>query len=1021
MGTAVLAPAAAQADPLPVDGGSLSWGVKSNWRSYVTGFIAQGTITADEPATVDADHVVTWGNGVGSVDFAAGTGTVTFAGSMVSRGHEGHNGSGTYGLDQHLVDPQIVLTSPTQATLSYEVTQPAFEPAFAKLSGERVVIADLAIPAGKLVAGERIEATGTFSASSAPVFGGDGNFTVGSATDPVVFTIPVSMPEATKTSTTVAASKSSVAAGDSVELTATVSPADATGSVVFENNGAELPDGSATLVDGVAKLNEVRLPEGKNVLSARFVPANAQVYGASSSVSPATVEVTSTAQTATVTLSTTPTGTVVAGAAVELRASVVPAEAAGRIQFNAGATVLGDPVVPVDGVATLTTAQLSAGDHELTASFVPTDTAAWASAVSAPVKLTVTSEEPGRETTVRSGDLTWSVKDTWWNYVHGMIANGNVTAKAPATLVTSGEAKQAIAVTWSDATSATPVNLVRGTGAITYKGTMLSLGHAGDYPGGFGLRQELRDPQIVLTSPTTATLSAEVTQTSYAAFPAKQAERVVIADLRFPAAQLASGKVTTTSATFTRAGAALYGGDGNYKAGGDVAPVSFSVNSAAAQATSTTLSASARSITAGDSLTLRATVTPQQLTGSIEFFEGNKSVGKASVKNGAAELTISRMQTLGNFVYSAKFTPSDDGYAHSVGTAQVKVVPLPPAPPAAADGKQQAGALVWGVSAAFADYTTGPIAKGSVYTSGVGNSAGAYVFPQATGGSWNSKTQTGSVQYSGTVRFTGHKGLLNESFANPVITVTDGAAGTISAGGRSFPLNLAAAGRTLGSNGEITFTGVPVNGQICGGGSAGSASGGGCFNADRLSFTVGAVSAVTYGTTVEGKDAKAQRVAAAVAPATTGIRVLSDASKLTPGGRIELEASGFESNEEDILVVLYSEPLVLDAEAKADRNGTVRWSGTLPEDISLGEHTMTFQGSKNAGAVIKIVEKSDTKPVAATKRAAETSVTTQQAEVADGVIASSGLPVWSWWAIAGGLLVLAACTTTLVIRQRRSA
>lgn len=354
------------------------------------------------------------------------------------------------------------------------------------------------------------------------------------------------------------------------------------------------------------------------------------------------------------------------------------------------------------------------------------------------------------------------------------------------------------------------------------------------------------------------------------------------------------------------------------------------------------------------------------------------------------------------------------------GVTKPKPRPKPVAPAEGGSGKA-AGSLSWGVSSAFAEYVTGPIAKGAVSTSGVGASGGAYLFPQAAGGSWNAKTRTGSVQYSGVVTFTGHKGLLSETFSNPVITVASATSGTISAGGRSFGLDLGSAARSVGANGEVTWSGVPVSGGITGGASGGSSH---SLPVDGLSFTVGSASSASYGSTSVSNASK-KRVAADAPPSTTGITVLTEAEKIVPGAEIEFEAAGFDAKEREILVVLYAGggPLTLDDAAGADANGTVRWIGTLPEDVPLGEHTITLQGGTDAGAVIDVVKpKQSSKPQEPESSALAPLAVDTGAAAAAGLIApTGGMALWEWWASAGGLVVIAGCMTALVVRQRRAA
>ena len=416
----------------------------------------------------------------------------------------------------------------------------------------------------------------------------------------------------------------------------------------------------------------------------------------------------------------------------------------------------------------------------------------------------------------------------------------------------------------------------------------------------------------------------------------------------------------------------------------------------------------------------------------IDLKKATKSVGKNGEVTWKNATTKLRAESVSEFLeYDAG--KDMDPVTFTVGEAKdggtttpvpptkpvVKPKPKPQPKPVGTSSSQQAGSLSWGISSGFKGYVTGRIAKGAISTSGVGSSGGAYMFPQADGGSWNAKAQTGSVQFSGVVTFTGHKGLLTETFANPVITITGPTSGTISAGGRSFGLNLGAASKTVGAGGEVTWSGVPVNGSISGGGNTGGgASGGGSFAVDPLSFTVGAPSSAQFGSTTQTEQ-KAARVAAATPPATTGIRVITPADELVPGGEIEFAAPGFEVDERDILVVLYSDPIVLDDKAGANSFGEVRWIGTLPEDLEPGEHTITLQGSTDAGAVIKVVEKTKKKAKPVIEQGTvEASAQPQQAAAA--IADPTSGPVWMWWVGAGALIALAGAMGALVVNQRRN-
>ncbi len=892
-----------------VTGGSLSWGFMERWRSYVTGKIAVGEITAVAPATLATDSkITTWQNATGQVDLQAGAGTITYAGGMLSQGHK-LKGSQAYQLNQVLANPQIVLSSQTSATLSMEVTQEEYA-AFPGHTGERIVIADLTFAAGDLVDGQ-VTAKAKMTPTGAAVYGVDSNYAAGVDLDSLQFGInaaaPEPEPEDAKPTATVLAAPPTVVEGTEIPLSATVTP-----------------------------------------------------------------------------------------------------QAPGAIQFSVNGKPQGKPVQLAEGHASLNV-KLGVGAHQLGAAFIPADATKFLPSAAESRQLQVTKRPTtpgGDDVRVTSGSLTWGVKDTWRNYVTGGIAKGRVLAKAPATLANG-------LVTWNDGASSGTVNLTRGTGSITYQGTMRSEGHRGaGEDGGFGLDQELQAPRITLTSPQTATLSAVVSQSSYAAFPAHDRDRIDLANLTFSAQELARG-VVTASATLTASGAQLFGATGNYLPGSYADNVTFSVNAAAAKATSLTLTASARSVIEGSDVSVTAAVTPGTVPGTVTFFQDGAQIDKRAAKSGSAATTI-RQLPVGEHRVTARFQPKSANYAPSVASAVVTVQAIPPVP-AATDGPRE-GALTWGVSSAMANYTTGPIAKGAVVTSGVGSSGAGYVFPQASAGAWDAATQTGTVQYTGSVTFTGHKGLLSVGVSDPVITVSGGAAATISGGGNTWPLDLASATKTIGTDGSVTWSGVPVNGSFTGGSGGGSQY---SLGIDPLTFTVGAPSSVGYGSTTT-EDEKPKRTAADTAPALTGVTVLTEAKKIRPGGRIEITANGFDAKDEGVLVVLYAAgqagPMVLDEEAKADERGVVSWSGTLPKETK-GKHVITLQGSIDAGAPIDIRVPKAAKNAPAQE--AELEIMNAPVAAAIGAAPASASSEWQWWASAGGLVVIASCMSLLVMRQRR--
>lgn len=181
------------------------------------------------------------------------------------------------------------------------------------------------------------------------------------------WSIPAAELPKAATTTTVAASASSVEAGTAVTLTANVSPAAATGSVEFFAGTTSL--GTATVNAGVATLSTSALPIGDNSVTAVYAGDSANATSTSAAV---TVTVTAAApRSTTTTLSVSPTSGD-AYQSVTFTATVASTVGApnGTVTFKDGSTTLGSVTVTNGVVPAFTTNVLGAGSHSLTASFV---------------------------------------------------------------------------------------------------------------------------------------------------------------------------------------------------------------------------------------------------------------------------------------------------------------------------------------------------------------------------------------------------------------------------------------------------------------------------------------------------------------------------------------------------------------------------------------------------------------------------------------------------------------------------
>ncbi|WP_139416023.1 HtaA domain-containing protein [Agromyces laixinhei] len=282
-------------------------------------------------------------------------------------------------------------------------------------------------------------------------------------------------------------------------------------------------------------------------------------------------------------------------------------------------------------------------------------------------------------------------------------------------------------------------------------------------------------------------------------------------------------------------------------------------------------------------------------------------------------------------------------------------LPTPPAP--GQPGTIASGSLSWGVASEFRSYVVGNIAKGSISVgSGATQGGGLFQFGQ-TGGSYSQVTGTGTADYAGSVRFTGHGGVLDLTFASPTLRATTTTSGVLEVSVNGSRVDLATVDLSRGSkslvNGATRIANIPVTLTA-----AGAAAFQGYYSMGRaldpLTVVIGSPGAAPAGSSGTVATASAATTAPkavpATPPATTGI-VLDAATlaALVEGKEVTVTVDGFEPNETGIMVVVYSTPIVLARDLVADANGVVTWTGSLPAGLGAGEHTLTFQGSTAKG------------------------------------------------------------------------
>jgi hypothetical protein len=252
-----------------------------------------------------------------------------------------------------LAGPTSPLNVGQSATFSATITPSTATGTVQFLDGA-LAIGTVAVNGGTALFSTTALAAGSHSITAA--YSGDGALNPSTSTAVAVQVVRY------PTTTTLTSNPNLTVFTEQVSLTATVSAAQASGTVQFYAGAALL--GSATIVNGQAFLGVSTLAVGVYSLTA--------VYGGDAtfagSTSPAVQQ--RVAQVAsTTTLSGTPASQSVAAGTVTFTAIVAPAAATGSVQFLDGNTTIGTAAL-VNGVAMFSTSALKVGNHLITAAYL---------------------------------------------------------------------------------------------------------------------------------------------------------------------------------------------------------------------------------------------------------------------------------------------------------------------------------------------------------------------------------------------------------------------------------------------------------------------------------------------------------------------------------------------------------------------------------------------------------------------------------------------------------------------------
>lgn len=443
--------------------------------------------------------------------------------------------------------------------------------------------------------------------------------------------------------------------GQSVTITAQVSPASASGTVTFADGNTTL--GTVNLNNGAATITTSALAVGSHTLTA--------TYNGDSSFNSATGQTSQTVNLApsTTTLSTVNPNPAAVGATVTLIASVTPTGATGTVTFFDGTTQLGAPVNVNNGSAGITISTFTAGTHSLTAAYSGDTNRA--PSTSSPVTLTVT------QTTT----LTLAANPTTATF--GQSVTLTATANPSSTSGT---------VTFLDGGSQIGTGTL-SNGTATFSTSSLTVGShtlTATLPGGVTSNQvtvvvnKANSTTSLVANPTTATSGQAVTLTATVVPAANATGTVTFLDGTNPIATVAvtNGTATTSTSSLSVGGHSLtasYSGNATLNPSTS-SPVNVTVGPAVT-ATQTSLSATPNPANVGQTVTLSALVTPSGATGTVTFRDGTNSIGTAALVNGSATIQTT-FTTAGNHSITASYG-GDNSFSASTSAPVTLVINSP--------------------------------------------------------------------------------------------------------------------------------------------------------------------------------------------------------------------------------------------------------------------------------------------------------------------------------------------------------
>lgn len=382
----------------------------------------------------------------------------------------------------------------------------------------------------------------------------------------------------------------------------------------------------------------------------------------------------------------------------------------------------------------------------------PTSAAPSAAPTSAAPSSPVATTEPKREekvtgNVVESGTLSWDIRESFLKYLTG-FAHGSVNVEGMEKTAAGGfKYTQASGV----------YNPETKTGQINFAGTAEFTGHNGQ------LKSTIKNMRLVVVNGK-GTLVADVDALTRDGKSVSKTG-LAIAEVDLSGASVKDGVFSAQNAAvaLTAEGSEVLFA-GQYRgADNAMAPLSFSVKLSEQTAENTV---------------------------EVPRVSESKSSDNKGSENGSSDNSSSNSS--GNSGANGSGSNGSAGTSGSVsngGSSSNGSVSNNPAQPVcvpvtrtrevqeqgASDGTIKSANLGWGVRDSFRNYVRGGIANGSWELNGTSYSSDAFNWSNGTG---TFKGGKGSISFSGSVRFTGHHGILDTTIANPRLEI-NGNSGTL--------------------------------------------------------------------------------------------------------------------------------------------------------------------------------------------------------------------------------------------------